>query len=79
MWKRSWNPAYKSEINRLIREIKENVKVIRNENWVQKIVEISEDPKKLWRTVKNLKNKNWTEFNVCKELIIHKTLLIFCI
>ena len=57
MWKRTLNPAYKIEINKLNREIKAEVTAIREENWAEKIISVSQDPKKLWQSVKNLKTE----------------------
>lgn len=57
-WQRSRDPATKTRINQLNKEIRQGIDTIRNENWNRKLSHIKPSNQSLWKTAKLCKSRN---------------------
>lgn len=57
LWKRTLNPEYRSEANRLSAKIRIDVNIERGKQWTEKMTDLSQDSKKMWNFAKTLKTE----------------------
>lgn len=55
-WQRNKQPAIKTEVNSLSRQIKSEIKSLNNEIWYAKLSQMNNQPSQIWKVAKSLKN-----------------------